>query len=106
MSKTTPPPPAATRIVIPAGLPPECGLSLVQAAGDFYTACLGPTATPETPGETRLSWLSALLSDLENDPVYVGNSVDPEAAATALRESRALCDALRTAVRRVEGGEG
>ena len=73
---------------------------LIAAAPAFLAAC-----TQERDTVSRLDWLSALLSDLRqwDGPAY---SDDPEAAATALRESEALLADLRAAVKQAQGQEG
>lgn len=77
----------------------EADFRLMTAAPDFLAACQGPD-----PDVSALDWLSALLTDLEDDPgSYIQESEDPEALETAIRESRRLLEGLRAAVRKAEG---
>lgn len=70
---------------------------MLAAAPDFVDACQGPD-----PDVDRLSWLSALLTELE-DSAFASECEDPQAVGTAMLECRLLCDGLRAAVRKAKG---
>jgi hypothetical protein len=72
--------------------------NLISAAPDFHTAC-----SASDGDSTRLDWLSSLLADLR-ETGWANTAEDPEAAWTALRESEALLEGLRAAVKKAEGG--
>lgn len=73
---------------------------VVPATGPALAAFL--TACGDDPDTDRLSWLSALLAEVEERGLAL-HSVDPDAAYTAIRESRELLNDLQAARKMARG---
>lgn len=70
---------------------------VMAAAPDFLGACQGPD-----PDTDRLSWLSALLTELD-DSQFARECEDPDAMRTAILECQMLRANLQSAVKKAQG---